>query len=161
MTQLNCCFTGHRKVEAELLPSLRTALQATMTELIETGCLHFYAGGALGFDTLAAEETLALRDRYPQITLHLLLPCRDQCRSWTIPEATRYEVILSQADSYCYLGETYSSAAMAMRNRALVERANICIAYLRREVSGAGQTVRAARRAGLPVINLAEGLPPL
>lgn len=160
MTYQNCCFTGHRKIEAGLLPPLRAVLVATLTDLIEGGCLHFYAGGALGFDTLAAEETLALRERYPGVALHLLLPCRDQCRSWAPLDVARYEAILTQADSYCYLGEAYSSAAMAMRNRALVERADICIAFLRREASGAGQTVRTARRAGLPVINLAERLAP-
>ena len=39
-----------------------------------SGYLYFGAGGALGFDTLAAQTVLDLKKDYPQIKLILVLP---------------------------------------------------------------------------------------
>ena len=154
-----CCFTGHRKIEPPLLLPLTAHLDAALEALVQAGCLHFYAGGAMGFDTLAAERTLALRERFPAVQLHLLLPCRDQTRGWPPAAQERYGQILAAANSYRYIGERYSAAAMTQRNLALVEAADICVAFLLRASSGTGQTARAASRAGLTVINLADRLP--
>jgi uncharacterized phage-like protein YoqJ len=159
MEPTSCCFTGHRHIDPALLPHLTAHIDASLRALVQMGCLHFYAGGALGFDTLAAERTLALRQENPQIKLHLLLPCPDQCRGWSREEIDRYESVLSRADSYRYIGNVYSAAAMTKRNRALVANADVCIAFLQKEASGTGQTVRAARQAGLTVINLADRMP--
>lgn len=159
MEAKRCCFTGHRNIDLSLLLPLTAHLDAALRALVQVGCLHFYAGGARGFDTLAAERTLALRESCPAVSLHLLLPCRDQHRSWSAEDAEHYEQILARADSYRYISEAYSPAAMAKRNRALVASADVCIAFLRKEASGTGQTVRAARGKGLTVINLADRLP--
>ena len=128
----SCCFTGHRHIDPALLPLLTAHLDASLRALVQMGCLQFYAGGALGFDTLAAERVLALKQEYPEIKLHLLLPCPDQCHSWPNEERTLYECILSRADSYRYISSTYSVAAMTKRNRALVANADACIAFLQK-----------------------------
>lgn len=48
------CFTGHRELPAEYLPEISKHLEDTLVTLIEQGYRYFGAGGALGFDTLAA-----------------------------------------------------------------------------------------------------------
>lgn len=73
-----CCFAGHRDIPPESLPVLAAMLETTVHDLIADGIRYFYAGGALGFDTLAAETVLRLRDQFPQIRLILALPCREQ-----------------------------------------------------------------------------------
>ena len=160
MEPSTCCFTGHRQIDPPLLVPLTAQLDATLRALVQMGCLQFYAGGARGFDTLAAARTLALRQEYPAVRLHLLLPCRDQCTGWPAADIARYEDILANCDSYRYIAERYSPSVMTKRNRALVANADVCVAFLLREASGAGQTVRAARRAGITVLNLADRLPP-
>lgn len=72
-----CCFTGHRDIPPEILPALAAKVEAEVLELIADGIRYFYAGGALGFDTLAAETVLRLRDQFPQIRLILALPCHE------------------------------------------------------------------------------------
>ena len=74
------CFTGHRELPTENLPEISKRLEDTLLTLIEQGYCYFGAGGALGFDTLAAQAVLRLRERYPQIRLILVLPCLDQTR---------------------------------------------------------------------------------
>ena len=77
---VTCCFTGHRKLPTGQYQMIADRLEQTIIRLIEKGVLYFGAGGALGFDTLAALTVLRLRKQYPQIKLILVLPCRDQTR---------------------------------------------------------------------------------
>ena len=52
------CFTGHRIIASAQLPALQTELRGLLITAIATGFLDFYAGGALGWDTLCAEQVL-------------------------------------------------------------------------------------------------------
>lgn len=61
MRSQTCCFTGHREIDKSVLPVLAQQLEAALRQLIGEGCRCFGAGGALGFDTLAAQTVLRLR----------------------------------------------------------------------------------------------------
>ena len=67
MRSKTVCFTGHRELPADDLPEISKHLEDTLATLIEQGYRYFGAGGALGFDTLAAQVVLRLRERYPRI----------------------------------------------------------------------------------------------
>ena len=151
-----CCFTGHRALpEAELRP-LWELLVRTLRALADGGVREFCAGGALGFDTLAAEAVLALREEFSHLSLLLLLPCRDQAARWRPEEVRRYERIKREADAVEYLGERYAPGCMQRRNRALVDWSAHCICYLTQNSGGTKYTVDYAKRRGLSITNLAE-----
>ena len=153
-----CCFTGHRHLPmGEEKDRLRDRCEAAVRHAYTLGCRRFFAGGALGFDMLAAAIVCRLRDtEYPDMSLHLLLPCKDQEAKWSERDKLRYAAMLSLADSHRYLYEKYADGVMAARNRALVASSDLCIAYLTNYQSGTGITYREARRCGLPVWNLAS-----
>ncbi len=153
-----CCFTGHRQLPGgEEGRRLRMLVERAVRDAYAAGCRRFYAGGALGFDMLAAAVVCYLRDsEFSDLSLHLLLPCRDQDARWSPRDRARYREMLSLADSYLYLAEGYSDGVMAARNRALVEAGELCIAYMKNPASGTGGTLSMARRRGLAVRNLAE-----
>ena len=156
MDMYGCCFTGHRQIPLPEISPLTARLDAMIAELYGQGCRVFYAGGAMGFDTVAASRVLLFRDRHPDVRLYLLLPCRDQTKGWPEPEAMRFEEILCRSDGFRYVQEEYVPSVMTERNRALVASADVCVAYMQRENSGAGQTVRFAKEKGIPVRNLAN-----
>lgn len=54
MRSKTVCFTGHRELPADDLLEISKHLEDTLATLIEQGYRYFGAGGALGFDTLAA-----------------------------------------------------------------------------------------------------------
>ena len=54
------CFTGHREIPVLHIISLRRKLKRTIISCINDGYRFFGAGGALGFDTLAAKTVLDL-----------------------------------------------------------------------------------------------------
>ena len=156
LRESTCCFTGHRRLPAEGLRTLAGRLEAELRGLISRGFCRFCAGGALGFDILAAEAVLALREEFSHLSLLLLLPCRDQAARWRPEEVRRYERIKREADAVEYLGERYAPGCMQRRNRALVDRSAHCVCYLTQDSGGTKYTVDYAKRRGLSITNLAE-----
>lgn len=150
------CFTGHRELPTEILPEISKRLEDTLLTLIEQGYCYFGAGGALGFDTLAAQTVLRLRERYPQIRLILVLPCLNQTRSWQQADVDIYEELKRRADKVTYTSESYFRGCMQKRNRHLVDNSSVCICYLTKPTGGTAYTVDYARRRGLRIINIAD-----
>ena len=68
MQDIACCFTGHRTMPAERMEELQQRLRAGILYLRDNmGITTFYAGGALGFDSLAAEAVTARREELKDI----------------------------------------------------------------------------------------------
>lgn len=130
-------------------------LEQTISRFIQTGVQYFGAGGAIGFDTLAAQTVLKLRKQYPHIKLILVLPCLSQTRSWKDDDIKVYEGIKARADRVVYTSQEYSKGCMFKRNRHLVDNSSVCICYLTKDSGGTAYTVSYAKTQGLDVINLA------
>lgn len=54
MRKQACCFTGHRELPVWGRKQLAAKLEVTITGLIDRGILFYGAGGARGWDALAA-----------------------------------------------------------------------------------------------------------
>lgn len=149
-------FTGHRKL-SEDRTLLSQRLYHRLEQEIQNGATVFHAGGAVGFDCLSAAVVLKLREVYPHIKLHLVLPCsnEEQTAKWSADEKLEFDRILNLADSVEYTSEHYDNGCMKKRNARLVELADCCICYWNgRQRSGTGQTVRMAQRKQITIINL-------
>ncbi len=155
MKNLCVCFTGHRVIPADRAPVIASRLYDTLKELIREGFFEFAAGGALGFDTLAAKVVLALKKEFPIIKLRLILPCVEQTKGWKSSDVTVYEAIRSEADEVIYTATEYSPGCMHARNRRLVDESSVCVCYLTNERGGTAYTVKYARENSLRIINLA------
>lgn len=151
----SCCFTGHREL-SDSEDALRERLKNTVKSLIDEGAGVFYAGGARGFDTVAAEVVLELKKEYPHIKLILALPCTNQTRGWKKEDAERYDHILDFADDVIYVSEHYFDGCMHMRNRYLVDNSEYCICYYNKTSGGTAYTVKYAIKHGRKIINCAE-----
>lgn len=150
------CFTGHRDINKSIAPYIPSALKSEIKDQIMRGAISFRAGGAVGFDTVAALCVLELKEAYPQIKLDLILPCRDQSSGWNSENTRAYNYILSHADSVKYITDTYCSGCMYERNRALVDGSDVCIAYLERSSGGSAYTYTYALKNNIEVINIYE-----
>lgn len=154
MREKTCCFTGHRFIPEPERAVIEKELEAQIKKLIKRGIIYYEAGGALGFDTLAAQTVLRLREKYPEIKLILVLPCRNQTRGWKEEDILEYERIKAGADKYRILSEYYYDGCMHERNRRLVDSAACCICYLRRNTGGTAYTVNYAKENGVEIIAL-------
>lgn len=153
----SCCFTGHRLLPKDALPQLRRNLLLRMTALIEEREVRFfYSGAAVGFDTLAAECVLSLKERYPSIQLLLALPCRDQDARWPQEARERYRRLCQAAQGTVLLAEQYFDGCMQQRNRFLVDQSAYCVYYQNHPGGGTGYTLRYARQKGLALFRVTE-----
>lgn len=152
LSERTCCFTGHRVIPDGMSEVLSQWLEDTVRTLIGQGYRYFGAGGALGFDTLAAQTVLRLREEFPHIRLILVLPCRDQTRGWKQADIARYELIRGKADKVVYTSERYAPGCMYKRNRHLVDFSGVCVAYCTRGTGGTAYTVSYARKRGCGII---------
>jgi len=150
-----CCFTGHRRIPAGERAALEQRLEEEIVNLIWQGVRYFGAGGAQGFDTMAALAVLRLRPEYPWIRFILVLPCIDQTDRWADADKRMYNQILRQADKVVYVMGNYTRGCMQARNRHLVDGSGVCACYLTRPEGGTAYTVQYAGEQGLRVINLA------
>ena len=155
MRSHTCCFTGHREIPPEKRAEIAGRLEQVIVNLYQRGVRFYGAGGARGFDTLAARTVLKLKPSYPKIKLILVLPCLTQTRGWRPEDIAEYERIKAQADKVVYTAQQYTRGCMHKRNRHLVNHSSVCVCYLNRESGGTAYTVRYARKKGLEIINLA------
>ena len=155
MINRTCCFTGHRKIPLDKLESVTQRLRDAVIASIKDGYLYFGAGGALGFDTLAARTVLDLKKDYPQIKLILVLPCRTQSRGWKQEDIEEYNRIMKAADKVVYTSQDYYNGCMHKRNRHLVDNSSLCICYLNSNTGGTAYTVDYAKSVGCRVSNIA------
>ena len=131
-------------------------LRAAVEDAIGRGYRYFGAGGALGFDTLAAQTVLELKKDHPHIRLILVLPCRSQAERWNREQQQTYEAIKARADKVVYTSRGYHRGCMHVRNRHLVDHSSLCISYLTQPTGGTAYTVDYAIAQRLEVVNLGD-----
>ena len=147
------CFTGHRKLR-EPYEVLFAKTRAVVEDLIQQGYRYFGAGGARGFDALAAEVVLSLKAEYPQVHLILVLPFFDQYtheRGWSREDIALYEKHKQLASKVVYTQEAYSTGCYYKRNRHLVDGASVCIAYQYQSTGGTAYTIDYATHQNVPI----------
>lgn len=150
-----CCFTGHRKIPPGLENPLREQLKNQIEAFYAQGVTTFLVGGALGFDTLAAETVLACRGICPSLRLVIVAPHQRQADHWGPSDKEKYLRIAQAADEFICLADHYFQGCMQQRNRYLVDHSEACICYLAQPTGGTAYTVRYAEKQGLQIFNLA------
>ena len=155
----SACFTGHRTIKKDMNSFSALLLSVIEQMITDRNITDYYAGGAYGFDAMASLSVLRIKEKYPQVRLHLILPCsnEEQTEGWNTKRKAEFDKILGLADSVEYVSEHKTMTCMKERNARLVELASeCCIAYwnANNKRSGTGQTVRMAQKKGIEVINL-------
>ena len=135
----SCVFTGHRELEEDF--SVRQ-LRSVIEEVIKGGVKDFYNGMAKGFDLTAATVVVKLKKKYPQIRLIACVPCYGQEKYFSEKDKKTYVSILKKADEKIILSPSYYRGCMQVRDRYMVERADVMIAYCKKKEGGAAYTVK-------------------
>lgn len=151
-----CCFTGHRDIAPYTLDTVFEQTKAVVTLLVSKGFKYFGTGGALGFDTIAAQAVLSVKETHPEIKLILVLPCENQTKYWKQQDIDVYNDIKLRADKVKVLAPHYYNGCMQKRNRHLVDCSSACICFLTKHEGGTAYTVDYAKQKGLDIINVVE-----
>ncbi len=132
---------------------IKAKTKEKLIELVKEGCIDFYNGGALGFDTMSALLIIELKKEY-DIKLHLILPCKNHFVKWNEEQKKTFDIILYNADSVEYAEEEYCDGCMLKRNRMLCDNCDILISHCIRSFGGSYYTVNYARKLNKEIINI-------
>ncbi|MBE6537997.1 MAG: DUF1273 domain-containing protein [Ruminococcaceae bacterium] len=152
------CFTGHREIQENVVPVLKALLAEVLDSLYDRGARVFKAGGALGFDTMAAAAVIDLRARKKDrgVKLCLCLPAPDQDKYFSRFDATVYRIIKENSYEVTYVSDRCTRESYLARNRKLLEGSDVCVAYCTKQKGGSYYTCKRAIMGGLEFINLAD-----
>lgn len=153
------CFTGHRDLPEKETQAITERTKAAIQRLYMRGVRFFGVGGALGYDTIAADVLFQLRASYmPDIKVILVYPFDGFTAHWTTAQQVRHETRLPFYNKVVRIAERPSRDAYLARDRHLVNGSAYCIAYQTRNTGGTAYTVRYARKQGLIVYNIIDAL---
>lgn len=160
--QSACCFTGHRPgklpwgydEEAEGCLALKRRIADAAETAYEEGYRHFLCGMALGCDLYFCECVLALRARYPDVTVEAAIPCPSQAAAWPAKQRARYAALVAACDFETMVSQQYTASCMQRRDRYMVDHASLLIAAFDGTPGGTRYTVEYALRRGIQVVDL-------
>ena len=135
----SCAFTGHRTLGEDF--SLKK-LEKEIKKLIEEGVDTFYNGMAIGFDICAAQTLIRLKRKYKHIKWIACVPFYGQECKFSQSDKEIYAKVLKKADEIVILSDHYFRGCMQIRNNYMADRADVLIAYCKKEKGGAAYTVQ-------------------
>ncbi|MBR0464605.1 MAG: DUF1273 family protein [Clostridia bacterium] len=154
-----CAFTGHRPQkmafgfdeEDSRCAAFKQRLTRTLEDLIGQGYARFLSGGAMGFDTFAAEAVLDLREKYPWISLEMVCPYEGQAEKWGEAYRRRHDRLVALADRVVTMTRDYEKGSIFRRNRYLVNHCDLLLAAFDGQPGGTAMTVDYARSRSVDV----------
>ena len=163
--ETTCCFTGPRpprlpaggREDAPEMLVLKEKLDAAVRRAYDDGYRVFIDGMAEGFDLLAAEAVLKLREEHPDVHLMAAFPAPESRKNHSAEVCERIERIVAKASIAVYAYTRYEKGCELRRNLYMVSRAGRIIGYYNGLSSGTAHCWNQAQLRGLETVNLYGG----
>ena len=141
---MKCALTGHRDLPENFdVNKLYDLLEQTILDGYDT----FYCGMARGFDLLALDCLVSLGRKY-HLKLIACIPYIGQERSFPQEEKERYQKLLEWCDEKKVLNAYYFNGCCQIRDRYMVDEADLVVAYCTKDKGGTAYTVSYADKQG-------------
>lgn len=153
------CLTGHRPKHLpwgydetkDSCVKFKEALRNIFKKAIKYGIKYFLTGMAEGFDMIATEILLSLKQTYKKIKIIAVIPCKGQEEKWSKSQIDRYHKILNDCDNIVTLSSHYSPSCMNNRNRYMINHSSFVIACFNGVDGGTKNTINFAKQYGCKV----------
>ncbi len=153
------CFTGHLPDKMELgEKEIKPLLERVIDNAIADGYVTFITGMAMGTDIWAAEIVLERKKRNEDLHLICALPHPGFESRRSMTEKMRFNKIIKKADLVKEINDHYFTGCYQVRNEWMVDRSNLVIAVFNGQKSGTKNTVDYAKRKGVKVVNVLDGI---
>lgn len=160
-------FTGYRPMKLpnngskEVQIELYKLLKKEISEQLLKGHTTYINGCMAGWDILAGEAVINLRDSHPELKCITVAPFRKSFFSgsaWTKEWKGRALEVYRKSNLAFALSEDYRPGIYYARNRFLVDHSHLLICYYDGKSGGTQYTVNYATVQNLQIINLADKL---
>ena len=158
-------FTGYRPsklpfgddYESKKAIVLKLGLYNVVDRLMRKNYRYFMNGGAMGSDLLAAEAVIDVKKDNKRlgkyITNYFCLPCHDHTKQWTQKEKNRLEALMNESSICFYVSDKpYYSGCMQVRNKYMVDTADVLVAVYDGKPGGTHNTVEYAKKRNKKII---------
>ena len=154
-------FSGYRT--RKILQSIKTPnligkiyaeLYTQIKILYEQGYTNYYSGMADGFDMIASEVVLVLKNEGLKINLIAVIPFVGQELRYSETDKIRYKTIYENAASIIFSCEEYHDRCYLDRNDLLLANCSMVVCYYSGLRGGTMYTVNRAMKTELPIINI-------
>lgn len=161
------CFSGPRPTnlpdggdkKSTAIVEIGRRLKQAVRAVILDGKTVFLNGAMSGFDIIAGETILSLKQDYPELICGTIAPFRTNYfnnNNWT-PEWKRRALYLYQnSDIKLTLSETYHKRVYYERNQYMVDHSSVLICYYKSAGRGTKYTLDYATKKQLTICNIAE-----
>ena len=147
----SCFFIGHREADERLLPRLELEIERLIQE---ENVRYFYVGGSGGFDRIAASAVKRAKQKYPDITLMLVLPYHPAEQS--VPTPNGFDGTYHPEG----LENTPRKYAIVRANQIMVDTCEWLVCCVRHGASNSWKLLEYARRRAekglIQIINIGE-----
>lgn len=160
---LKCCFTGYRPSkfpfsmdrEDKEYKKFENSLIEEMLNLINQNCCVFYTGMAMGFDIIAAETVLLLKNAYPDLPIRLIcvVPFEGQENTFISYWKERYYNVIDNCDEKIVLSDSYFSGCYQKRNIYMVNNSDCVLTWFDGKSGGTKNTLDYAAGKGRFIVN--------
>lgn len=148
------CFFGHRQIDDFRL--VEHKIEALINRLLnEHEYVEFFVGRDGEFDQLVTSAILRCRNRLDTANCSV---------TWVMPylkadyvkNRESYDNYYDSVEVCEQSANAHPKAAIQIRNRAIVDRSDLCLFCVTHKSGGAYQTLRYAERTGADIINLLD-----
>ena len=147
----SCFFIGHREADERLLPRLELTIERLIAE---ENVRYFYVGGYGGFDRITAAATKRAKQKYPDITLMLVLPYHPAERA--VPAPDGFDGTYHPEG----LENTPRRYAIVRTNQIMVNTCDWLVCYVRHGASNSRNLLEYAQRREakglMQIVNMGE-----
>lgn len=159
-------FTGYRPEKIKksqpnndlLFGEIQARLLGTIHKLADRGYKTFLSGMAEGFDLMAANAVLLVRNTFPEIELVCVVPFPEQAQRFEPFWKAESARVIKEAQMVITISEQYHSVVFHRRNDFLVDNASVMVCYYDGQPGGTRYTVQLAEKKQLEIINICKRL---
>ena len=156
------CFTGSRPAnlpwkyneECELCINFKQRLKELVRVLYDLGYRRFISGMALGFDTVASEVILELKNEGLKIYLECALACENQEFRWGNGQKQRFKEIIEKADRVTNVNKNYFNGCFIKRNQYMIDNSSVVVSAHFNNSIGTASTLSYAKKRNIKIINI-------
>ena len=150
------CFTGHRTINPNKQQAVKEKLNSKIIELYNQGHRTFLCGMAIGFDLLAAEILIELKETCKDIFIVACIPFIGQESRFSPTDQKRYNNVINSVDSKVIIARAFSKQSYLLRNIYMLEHSSIVVAYFDTNIKKGGTffTYNKAIKMGKEVRNI-------
>lgn len=169
--KLTAAFSGHRDISPsgqyslftgntglisgdEYIISVKEKTRDAIEQFCNKGYKYFLCGMAEGFDLLAGEAVLELKETYPDIGLIAVIPFPGQPTAFKPENKRIYNRISAEAAAKITVCTSYSRDCFHRRNDYLVSNSNALICFFNGTKGGTEYTVKQAIKQGHKITNV-------